>query len=80
MDSSEPEGYMGPPDHLLGLRIEIATKVLFGEGEQPYLFRIGGYYVWWNGNWLRDGSVPIDAHQVRRMLWMNGGAFECLDD
>lgn len=80
MDFSEPEGFMGPPDHLHALRFEIAAKVLFVEDEQPYLFRIGGYYVWWNGNWLRDGSIPIDAHQVRRLLWMSGGKFECLED
>lgn len=79
----EPEGFMGPPDHLIVLEMkvfELAAFTFHPTPELPLLFRVGGYYLWWNGDWKRDGSIPIDRHQVRQYLWMAGGSFEFLPD
>lgn len=79
MESNVPEGYMGPPDQLAPLLLEAITHLLLGD-DVPYLWKIGGYYVWWDyGRWWRDGMVQVDETFVRRELWKASGVFEWLD-
>lgn len=81
MDMFDPTGHMGPPDQLSVLTVQIMMRVfLLDDREFPLLIKVGGFYLWWNFEWKRDGSIPIDGHQVRRYLWKAQGIFEFLDD
>ncbi|KSQ21735.1 hypothetical protein APB26_32660 [Pseudomonas aeruginosa] len=81
MDMFDPSGHMGPPDQFATLKVQIVMRVfLLDEDAFPLLIRVGGFYLWWDFGWKRDGSVPIDDQQVRRYLWKAQGTFEFLDD
>lgn len=58
-----------------------ATVRIFANEEQPLLWRIGTTWIWWQeGDWKRDGGIPVYEDYVRDLLVAHDGKFEILEE
>jgi hypothetical protein len=75
-----PAGFVGPPDPFGLLKVDAMNRFIESENT-PFLWKVGGYYVWCDGDdgWTVDGSLPCDPTFVRNLLLAQNGQFQRME-